>query len=128
MAELAIEPSAVVHKASNRRLGYGEIAGFAKVPEKLPELKAADLKPVASFRLIGKDVPRIDVAAKSTGARTVCDRRAGAGHGLRDARPRTGGGSGPTSFNEDELKKMPGIVAALSLEMASASPARPWRP
>jgi hypothetical protein len=31
-AELSTEPSVVVHKASNRRIGYGEIAAFAKAP------------------------------------------------------------------------------------------------
>ncbi len=66
-AELTTEPSAVVHAASGRKLSYGEIAGFAKVPEKLPEVKADELKPVAQFRLIGKDVPRFDVPDKVTG-------------------------------------------------------------
>ena len=66
-AELTTEPSAVVHAASGRKLSYGEIAGFAKVPEKLPEVKPEELKPVAQFRLIGKDVPRFDVPDKVTG-------------------------------------------------------------
>ena len=67
-SELTTEPSVVVHAASGRRLTYGEIAATAKAPEKLPEIKPEQLKPVAQFRLIGKDVARIDVAAKSTGA------------------------------------------------------------
>ena len=66
-SELMTEPGVVWHKASNRSMGYGEIAGFAKVPATLPVVTAAQLKPVKDFRLIGKDVPRIDLADKSTG-------------------------------------------------------------
>ncbi len=49
-AELTTEPSVVVHKASNRRISYGEIAAFAKAPAELPKIEDKDLKPAASFR------------------------------------------------------------------------------
>jgi len=65
--EVATEPSVVVHGASGRRLTYGAIAGFAEVPETLPEITEADLKSPADFRLIGRDTPRKDGAAKVTG-------------------------------------------------------------
>jgi isoquinoline 1-oxidoreductase subunit beta len=68
VGELSTEPSVVVHSASNRRIGYGEIASFAKVPAELPRIEEKDLKPVASFRYIGKDLPRIDVPSKVSGA------------------------------------------------------------
>ena len=67
-AELSTEPSVVVHKASNRRIGYGEIAAFAKAPAELPKIEDKDLKPASQFRLIGKDVPRVEVPLKVTGA------------------------------------------------------------
>jgi isoquinoline 1-oxidoreductase beta subunit len=67
-AELSTEPSVVVHKASNRRISYGEIAAFAKAPAELPKIEEKDLKPAASFRFIGKDVPRVEVPLKVTGA------------------------------------------------------------
>src|SRR5713101_7066845 len=67
-AELSTEPSAVVHKASNRRVSYGEIAGFAKAPAELPKIEDKDLKKPASFRYIGKDLPRVEVPLKVTGA------------------------------------------------------------
>src|SRR5215471_827865 len=44
VAELTTEPSVVVHAASGRRIGYGEIAAF------------------------GKDVPRVELPSKVTGA------------------------------------------------------------
>src|SRR6266849_8139849 len=67
-AELSTEPSVVVHKATNRRISYGEIAGFAKAPAELPKIEEKDLKPAASFRYIGKDLPRVEVPLKVTGA------------------------------------------------------------
>jgi isoquinoline 1-oxidoreductase beta subunit len=67
-SELSTEPSVVVHKASGRRMGYGEIAAFAKIPGELPRIEEKDLKAPASFRLIGKDLPRVDVPSKVTGA------------------------------------------------------------
>jgi isoquinoline 1-oxidoreductase subunit beta len=68
VGELSTEPSVVVHKPSGRRIGYGAIAAFATVPAALPKVEAADLKPSANFRLIGKDVERIEVPLKVTGA------------------------------------------------------------
>ncbi|MEA2907263.1 MAG: isoquinoline 1-oxidoreductase subunit beta [Alphaproteobacteria bacterium] len=66
--ELTTEPSVVVHKASGRRMSYGEIAAFAKPPAQLPKITDKDLKAPASFRLIGKDVPRVELPLKVTGA------------------------------------------------------------
>jgi isoquinoline 1-oxidoreductase subunit beta len=68
VSELSTEPSVVVHKASGRRMTYGEIASFAKAPAELPKIDEKDLKPTASFRLIGKDVPRAELPTKVTGA------------------------------------------------------------
>jgi isoquinoline 1-oxidoreductase subunit beta len=68
VGELATEPSIVVHKTSGRRIGYGEIAAFASAPAELPKITAADLKPKANFRLIGKDIARVDVPLKVQGA------------------------------------------------------------
>jgi isoquinoline 1-oxidoreductase beta subunit len=65
--ELTTEPSVVVHKPSGRRLRYGEIAAFAKLPAELPKIEDTDLKPWASFRLIGKDVPRAELRSKVMG-------------------------------------------------------------
>src|SRR6202030_1807714 len=58
----------VVHKASNLRISYGEIAAFAKAPAELPKIEDKDLKKAADFRYIGKDLPRVEVPLKVTGA------------------------------------------------------------
>ena len=67
-AELTTEPSVVVHAKSGRRLTYGEIAAFAEVPAKAPEIKPEELKKPAEFRLIGKDVMRVELPTKVNGS------------------------------------------------------------
>jgi len=68
--ELTTEPNTVVHAKSGRRLGYGEIAAFAELPAKAPEIKPDQLKKTAEFRLIGKDVMRIELPGKVNGSAT----------------------------------------------------------
>jgi isoquinoline 1-oxidoreductase beta subunit len=65
--ELTTEPSMVVHAKSGRRISYGEVVKFAAVPAEPPKLGEADLKRPAQFRLIGKDMPRVDVPSKVDG-------------------------------------------------------------
>src|SRR6266436_853461 len=68
LEELSTEPSAVVHVKSGRKLSYGEIAAFAEVPDKAPEVKPEALKKPSEFRLIGKDVTRVELAGKVNGS------------------------------------------------------------
>jgi isoquinoline 1-oxidoreductase beta subunit len=114
--ELTTQPSTVVHAASGRKLSYGEIAGFAKAPAELPEIKPDQLKPVKQFRLLGNDVQRIDMVEKSAGRLMYASDVwvPGMLYGIIARAPVRG--SGPTSFNRDELKAMPGIVEAIALD------------
>jgi len=66
--ELATEPSVVVHRGSGRRISYGEISQFARMPETLPALTEADLKAPKDFRYVGKDAMRIDIPSKVDGS------------------------------------------------------------
>jgi isoquinoline 1-oxidoreductase beta subunit len=106
----------VVHAGSGRKLSYGEIAGFASVPAQLPEIKPEQLKPAAQFRILGKDVQRIDIADKSSGKITYASdvQVPGMLYGTLARAPVRG--SGPASFNRDELKAQPGIVEAVGLD------------
>ena len=70
VSELTTEPSVVVHAKSGQRLSYGEIAGLATLPEKLPAISERELKDPSQFRLIGHDVPRVDIPAKVNGSAT----------------------------------------------------------
>lgn len=115
VSELTTEPSTVVHAASNRKMSYGEIAGFAKVPEKMPEIKPENLKPAAQYRLLGKDMPRIDVPAKSSGKQdyAIDVDVPNMLYGTLARQPVRG--AGPVSFNHEEIKAQPGIVDVIVL-------------
>src|SRR6185437_988087 len=59
--ELSTQPSMVVHAKSGRKISYGEIAAFAEVPASAPEIKPEQLKKTKDFRLISKDVLRVEL-------------------------------------------------------------------
>jgi isoquinoline 1-oxidoreductase beta subunit len=67
VGELTTTPGMVVHKASGRKLSYGDIAKTAKVPDPLPAVSTADFKPYAECRYIGKQLARVDVPLKVNG-------------------------------------------------------------
>src|SRR3979490_2675230 len=67
LAELSTEPSTVVHAKSGRRMGYGEIAAFARIPATAPAIKPEELKRPEQYRLIGKDVMRVELPSKVNG-------------------------------------------------------------
>src|SRR5258708_29917581 len=68
VAELTTAPNAVIHEKSGRRLSYGQIAAFAEVPAKAPDVTEDDLKRTEQFRLIGKDVMRVELPGKVNGS------------------------------------------------------------
>src|SRR5947199_5983796 len=112
--ELTTEPSLVVHAKSGRRLGYGEIAGFAEVPAKAPEIKPEDLKKPADFRLIGKDVTRVELPTKINGsARYSIDVQVpGMLYGAMVRAPIEG--SAPDAIDESKAK-IPGVIKVVKL-------------
>src|SRR5438132_2536743 len=115
VGELSTEPSMVVHKMSNRRVGYGEIAAFAKAPAELPKIEDKDLKASANFRLIGKDVPRIEVPTKVTGAaKYAMDVQVpGMVYAAVLQSPYFGGA--PQTVDDAEARKVPGIIDVVKL-------------
>ena len=113
--ELTTEPSVVVHAKSGRRLGYGDIAALAEVPAKAPEIKPEQLKKTADFRLIGKDVMRIDVPSKVDGsARYGIDIQVpGMLYGTVLRAPVEG--SVPGKINDAKVKAVPGVIEVIRL-------------
>ena len=63
-AECRTAQGEVIHEASGRKLGYGELSARAAL---LPVPELVSLKSPASFTLIGKSVPRLDTIAMVTG-------------------------------------------------------------
>src|SRR6266699_301064 len=67
LAELSTEPSTVVHAKTGRKLSYGEIAAFAQIPAAAPTINPEELKKPEQYRLIGKDVMRVELPTKVNG-------------------------------------------------------------
>lgn len=114
LAELHTEPHAVVHAKSGRRMGYGEIAAFATVPAQAPEI---ELTPVgkAQFRLIGTDLPRIDVPGKTNGrAQYSIDVQVpGMIYGAILREPMEG--AAPEKIDDAAARAIPGVIGIVPL-------------
>jgi isoquinoline 1-oxidoreductase beta subunit len=120
IGELTTKPSLVVHEKSGRSISYGEVATFAKVPAALPQVAEADLKPQSQWRIIGKDLPRLDIPAKVNGTAQY-----GIDVYLPDMlyaavlRPPVQG-SGPDKVDDAEAMKIKGVVKVVSLPFGVA--------
>ena len=116
VGELATEPGLVVHAGSGRRIGYGEVAAFAEVPDELPEVAESDLKPPGDFRLIGHSVPRRDIPDKTDGSAVYAldVQVPGMLYGTIVRSPVHE--AAPASFNEAEVRGRPGVVATVKLD------------
>jgi isoquinoline 1-oxidoreductase beta subunit len=108
--ELTTEPNIVVHAKSGRRIGYGEIASFAVIPEQAPEIKPDDLKKPSAFRLIGKDVMRVELPKKVNGtARYSIDvQLPGMLYGAMLRAPVEG--SGPERVDDSRARAVSGVL------------------
>jgi isoquinoline 1-oxidoreductase subunit beta len=114
-ATLKTEPGAVVNPANGARLGYGEIAAFGKIPATLPAVDAKELKARKDFRLIGKTIPRRDTPAKVNGSAiyAIDVRLPGMVYATSLHSPVHTGQ--PESWNDADIKKMPGVIATVRL-------------
>jgi isoquinoline 1-oxidoreductase beta subunit len=113
--ELTTEPSVVVHQASGRRISYGEVTAFATVPAELPKIGAADLKPAASFRLIGKDVPRLELPLKVTGSATYAMDADVPGMVYAAVLQSPYAGGAPLNVDDAKARQVPGITDIVRL-------------
>src|SRR3954471_4883768 len=113
--ELTTEPSVVVHAKSGRRLSYGEIAAFAEIPDKAPEIKPEQLKKTSEFRLIGKDVMRVELPSKVNGSATygIDVQVPGMLYGAVLRAPVEG--SAPHRIDEAKAKAVAGVTAIVRL-------------
>ena len=66
--ELSTQPSKVVHEKSGKQISYGDLIPHLKISDDIPEITEEDLKDPSDFRLIGKDIPRIDILEKVNGS------------------------------------------------------------
>jgi isoquinoline 1-oxidoreductase beta subunit len=108
-AELTTGSGKVYHKASNRSIGYGQLA--AKVAT-LPQPTTFKLKDPADYKIIGKPVVNSDIKAIITGKPlfTIDMKIPGMLYAVYQKGPVFG--AKVKSWNEDEIKKMPGVKNA----------------
>jgi isoquinoline 1-oxidoreductase beta subunit len=114
-ATLKTEPGVVINPANGARLTYGEIAAFGKVPDPLPAVDPKELKARKDFRLIGRTVPRRDTPSKVNGSAiyAIDIRLPGMVYATAMHSPVHTGQ--PDTWNDADIKKMPGVVATVRL-------------
>jgi isoquinoline 1-oxidoreductase beta subunit len=115
VSELTTEPSVVLHAKTGRRLSYGEIASFAKMPAILPAVSEKDLKDPSAFRLIGHDIPRKDVPSKTNGSATysIDIRLPNMVYATVLRAPVLG--ATPLFVNDEAVSKMPDVLKVMQL-------------
>ncbi|HEX2256842.1 MAG TPA: molybdopterin cofactor-binding domain-containing protein, partial [Afifellaceae bacterium] len=115
-ATLRTEPSAVIDPGSGRRMSYGEIAAFAEAPAELPEVADGELKRREDFRLIGKAVPRADIPAKVDGSAEFAIDVQLPGMVYATALHSPVQNGTPESWNDEEIRGLPGVIRTVGLE------------
>src|SRR2546426_7657049 len=115
LAELSTEPSTVVHAKSGRRLGYGEIAAFAQIPAVAPAIKPEELEKPDQYRLIGKDVMRVELPTKVNGTAqySIDVQLPGMLYGAVLRGPVEG--SAPLAIDDSRSGAIPGVVSIVRM-------------
>ena len=126
VSELSTEPGKVVHAASGRAVGYGELAGTA-MDLPVPDPASVTLRDPGQFRWIGKPVPRLDAYDKSTGKAvySIDVKVDGMLHAAVQHAPRLGMTVGQLR-NEEQVKAMKGVHSVHQLPGAVAVVAERW--
>ncbi len=113
-SDLRTEPSVVV-ALDGRRMSYGELAGRGAEGVTVPDAATVPLKASADFRIIGHDVPRRDVIAKSTGrAQYAIDVDLPDMLHASVARA-PAEGEVPLSVDDSDARSVPGVVEIVTL-------------
>jgi isoquinoline 1-oxidoreductase beta subunit len=119
-SECLTSPHFVVHGATGRRLGYGELAErAAAVPA--PDAASLKMKTRAQWRYIGKAQKLVDVPDIVTGRAVygIDARTEGMLHASIERSPAVGGK--PKTFDREAALKVPGVRDVVELEAAHLS-------
>lgn len=123
-SELETDDGKVVHKASSRTVGYGELAAKALL---LTPKDDVVLRDPATFRYIKQPMARLDVRAKSTGKAIYAIDQKVDGMLYAAVQHAAHFGSNPTALdNEAAVKAMPGVHSIHLLPGAVAVTANSW--
>lgn len=126
VGEVKAEAGNVVHEASGRALGYGELASDAS---RLPMPKEPTYKPRSEYRYIGKAHPRMDIPDKVYGKPVYgMDVRVPGMRYAAVAPPPIAQGRVTGVANRAEVEAMRGVEAIVILDDAVGVVAdKPWR-
>lgn len=126
VGDLSTEPGRVIHAASGRTLGYGELAAQA-MDLPVPDPASVTLRDPSQFRWIGKPVQRVDAYDKSTGKAvySIDVKVDGMLHAAVQHAPRLGMRVGELR-NEAQVKAMKGVHSVHRLPGAVAVVAERW--
>jgi isoquinoline 1-oxidoreductase beta subunit len=113
--ELTTEPSVVLHKATGRRLSYGEIAATAEIPATAPQIKPEDLKKPEQFRLIGRDVMRVELPQKVNGTAQYSIDVQVPGMVYAAVLRAPVEGSSPQKVSDHDAREVPGVLKIVAL-------------
>jgi isoquinoline 1-oxidoreductase beta subunit len=106
--EIETASGRVMHRASNRSMGYGELATKAAAMP-VPDLKTVQLKDPKNYKIIGKPTRRSDVKDIVTGKPIYCIdfTLPGMLYAVFEKAPVFG--AAVASANTDEIKTLPGV-------------------
>src|SRR5438105_9953597 len=127
LAELSTEPSTVVHAKSGRRMSYGDIAAVAELPAVAPAIKPEELKKPSEYRLIGKDVMRVELPSKVDGTAqySIDVQLPGMLYGAMLRGPVEG--AAPQSIDDAGSRAIPGVVRIVRMPFGVGVVAEtPW--
>jgi isoquinoline 1-oxidoreductase beta subunit len=127
VAELTTGPNVVIHEKSGRKLSYGEIAAFAEIPAKAPDVAESELKSADKFRLIGHDVMRVELPSKVNGTAqySIDVQVPGMLYGAILRAPVEG--AGPDKIDDAKAKAIDGVLQIVSLPYGVGVIAKtPW--
>ncbi len=114
-SECTTENSSVVHAASNRRLGYGELANKAAALP-VPDEKSLKLKERKDYKLLGKRITGVDNPLVVTGQPLfgIDQVVPGMQYAVFEKCPAVGGKV--KEANLEEIRKLPGVTNAFVVE------------
>jgi len=114
VSELSTDSGVISHATSGQQLGYGEVASEAST---LPVPTEVTLKDAKDFKIIGQGKKNVDGRDIVTGAPLYGMDYEEEGMLIAMVEQPPAFGMKLKSFNEDEIKAMPGITTAMKLEM-----------
>lgn len=124
--ELITEPSAVLHDGSGRRMTYGDVAALPILSMEVPQVTNIPLKPREKWRIIGTNLKRLDIPAKTRGE-PICSidvRLPGMLYATQLSAPVEG--ERPLSISDDAARKVTGVVDIVLLDNSVAVLASTW--